>query len=157
VIVLTGLREDCIFLFFFLFFPFYFSSTEYFLPLDLDKNDDLGNFLASAELAADSKLYTMKTTIPTMSAPNWAAFFTGALPETTGLLGDAWTKEINFDSVFAQAKNFDVTQKKTQFFFSYFARFSQVMRGLTGAKQFAELVKKDLPYLRGFVFSFGET
>jgi hypothetical protein len=55
----------------------------------------------------------------------------GAPPEETGALGNLLIMETRYDSIFRQAKNFNVT------------------RGLTGSPWFAEIISSNLPYLKG--------
>jgi hypothetical protein len=95
------------------------------------KNPVMSGLVNDPEYSVHSKLYKISAKLPSMSVPNWLSILTGAPPEETGALGNLLIMETRYDSIFRQAKNFNVT------------------RGLTGSPWFAEIISSNLPYLKG--------
>eukprot|EP00698_Gefionella_okellyi_P025386 TRINITY_DN9268_c0_g1_i1.p1 TRINITY_DN9268_c0_g1~~TRINITY_DN9268_c0_g1_i1.p1 ORF type:complete len:594 (-),score=147.85 TRINITY_DN9268_c0_g1_i1:88-1869(-) len=111
----------------------------------LYRNPDMAALLSSTAFAEDSRVYHMQAQLPSMSVPNWLTLLTGAPPELTGTMGNLLTPETEFDSIFRQARIYDVN------------------RGMTASPWMAGIVSSQLPYLQGdgtiatSAVPFGET
>ena len=74
--------------------------------------------------------------LPTMSAPNWLTLLSGARPEVTGLHGNSFVGETEFDTVFSRMSRLDTLH-------------SEFARGLAACPWWGELVRSSLPRVRG--------
>eukprot|EP00003_Mantamonas_plastica_P011721 TRINITY_DN2154_c0_g1_i6.p2 TRINITY_DN2154_c0_g1~~TRINITY_DN2154_c0_g1_i6.p2 ORF type:complete len:160 (-),score=53.30 TRINITY_DN2154_c0_g1_i6:7-486(-) len=66
--------------------------------------------LKNETFAKDSWFQMIRATIPTMSVPNWMALITGATPEMTGVWGNLLIPETTYDSLFRQARLFNLNR-----------------------------------------------
>jgi predicted AlkP superfamily pyrophosphatase or phosphodiesterase len=94
-------------------------------------NEDMDEFLESADVQPHSKLFKIRAQLPSMSVPNWMTILSGAPPESTGVMGNLLIPETPFDTIFREAANFEI------------------QRGLTGSPWFSAIIKSTLPFLGG--------
>ncbi|KAJ5070952.1 ectonucleotide pyrophosphatase/phosphodiesterase family member 5 [Anaeramoeba ignava] len=97
----------------------------------MQTNKELMALLQNNSFVQDSKMFRMETSLPSMSVPNWLTIITGSQPELTGVLGNLMIPETHFDSMFNEAKNYNLS------------------RVITASPWFGNIVKSTLPYLGG--------
>merc|ERR1711871_268348 len=73
----------------------------------------------------------IKAMLPTKTAPGWQSMITGTEPEIHGMLGDAKSNELKFDSIFNQA------------------HLEGLFAGISGTSWVAQMVRSKLPGLGG--------
>jgi hypothetical protein len=79
---------------------------------------------------------TLQAALPTMSAPNWLTILTGARPEITGLRGNIFPGETEFDHLMARMARLDT-------------RTSEFARGLVSCTWWSDLIRTYMPRIRG--------
>lgn len=97
----------------------------------LSINPTMAAFLNDSNIRKDMALLHVRSQLPSMSVPNWITIVTGARPESTGVLGNLLVPETTFDSIFREAKLYNMN------------------RGLTGSPWFGQIVKMQLPWFKG--------
>eukprot|EP01079_Euglenida_sp_SAG-EU17-18_P004276 gene4276-776_t len=97
----------------------------------IDDSFAITEFLRSSDWSKDAVTYKMVAQLPSFSVPNWASLLTGSPPENTGVTGNLFNSETEFDHYFRQAKLFGVHS------------------GLTGSPWWKNLISSYLPFLSG--------
>jgi hypothetical protein len=82
------------------------------------------------------QVHTMEAALPTMSAPNWLTILSGVMPEITGLHGNIFPGETEFDTLFARMARLDSTN-------------AEFARGLTSCTWWSDMIRSHLPRIRG--------
>ena len=88
-----------------------------------------GDYIAS--LGSNAYRLHSKAQLPSFSVPNWMTILTGTPPENTGVTGNLQNGETSFDTIFSQAKNYNLST------------------GLTGTPWWSALVASVVPKLSG--------
>lgn len=91
----------------------------------VQSNAEMHRLVLSGKRSGDMRIARMRAALPTMSAPNWATLLTGASPEVTGMHGNIFDGETEFDHLFARMARADTDR-------------AEYTRGLTGCEWLGE-------------------